>query len=42
VDSITFTGTSGLTNLSFASDAEGFARNAFAGLQTAEAIHHPE
>lgn len=42
VDSITFTGTSGLTDLSFTTDAGGFALNVNTGLQTSEAIHHPE
>ncbi|HEU4580702.1 MAG TPA: hypothetical protein VFS67_20735 [Polyangiaceae bacterium] len=40
LDSVTFTGSGGLTNLDFTTDAQGFARNNFAGIQTAEVIHH--
>jgi len=40
VDSITFTGSSGLEDLNFNLDAQGFAVNPDVGLQTAEVIHH--
>jgi hypothetical protein len=40
LDSITYTGSAGLTNLDFTSDEQGFALNPDLGLQTAEVIHH--
>ncbi|HEU4577273.1 MAG TPA: hypothetical protein VFS67_03390 [Polyangiaceae bacterium] len=40
LDSITFTGTNAPADRDFTADEQGFARNNFAGLQTAEVIHH--
>jgi hypothetical protein len=41
LDSITYTNpASGLTDLDFTTDVQGFAVNQYAGLQTAEVIHH--
>ena len=40
LDSITYTGSSGLPDLTFSADAQGFSVNPDVGLQTAEVIHH--
>jgi hypothetical protein len=40
LDSITYTGSSGLEDLSFSLDPQGFSPNQDVGLQTAEVIHH--
>jgi hypothetical protein len=40
LDSITYTGSSGLMDLSFSEDAQGFSVNQLVGLQTAEVVHY--